>query len=176
MFASIVTCIDLFHDFCFEFLYYILIFECIMLLGWKYLGRFWYRTGGVYCSFSADRRPKVSAEGLCIIMCTTVSLPGQMVHLQHYIVWFNPWCLPILNCCSGYVGTLYQCSVKRHVSDFAFHNSGNWMPCMLIFQAENVIVQLNKTFPDDGLLPIYIDPERGTTAYSTITFGAMGDR
>ncbi|CAL8130375.1 unnamed protein product [Prunus armeniaca] len=42
-------------------------------------------------------------------------------------------------------------------------------------KAENVIVQLNKTFPDDGLLPIYIDPERGTSAYSVITFGAMGD-
>ncbi|CAL9009420.1 unnamed protein product [Prunus brigantina] len=42
-------------------------------------------------------------------------------------------------------------------------------------KAENVIVQLNKTFPDDGLLPIYIDPERGTSAHSVITFGAMGD-
>ncbi|KAM1016517.1 hypothetical protein FF1_046050 [Malus domestica] len=42
-------------------------------------------------------------------------------------------------------------------------------------KAENVIVALNKTFPDDGLLPIYIDPERGRSGYSTITFGAMGD-
>ncbi|KAL5554627.1 hypothetical protein UlMin_042028 [Ulmus minor] len=42
-------------------------------------------------------------------------------------------------------------------------------------KAENVITQLSKIFPDDGLLPIYIDPHRGTTAYSTITFGAMGD-
>ncbi|KAM1113309.1 hypothetical protein ACFX13_046940 [Malus domestica] len=42
-------------------------------------------------------------------------------------------------------------------------------------RAENVIVALNKTFPDDGLLPIYIDPERGRSGYSTITFGAMGD-
>ena len=45
-----------------------------------------------------------------------------------------------------------------------------------MFQAENVIAVLNKTFPDDGLLPIYISPDRGTGSYSTITFGAMGDR
>ncbi|GFQ05649.1 mannosyl-oligosaccharide 1 2-alpha-mannosidase mns1 [Phtheirospermum japonicum] len=41
---------------------------------------------------------------------------------------------------------------------------------------ENVILELNKTFPSDGLLPIYINPHRGTRSYSTITFGAMGDR
>ncbi|KAF1898663.1 hypothetical protein Lal_00023672 [Lupinus albus] len=43
-------------------------------------------------------------------------------------------------------------------------------------KAENVIAQLNKTFPEDGLLPIYINPKSGTTGYSPITFGAMGDR
>lgn len=48
--------------------------------------------------------------------------------------------------------------------------------CTLQFQVENVITQLNKTFPDDGLLPIYINPHSGTTGYSPITFGAMGDR
>ncbi|ESR41000.1 Mannosyl-oligosaccharide 1,2-alpha-mannosidase MNS1 [Citrus sinensis] len=42
-------------------------------------------------------------------------------------------------------------------------------------RAEKVIVELNKTFPADGLLPIYISPDRGTPSYSTITFGAMGD-
>ncbi|XP_058179203.1 mannosyl-oligosaccharide 1,2-alpha-mannosidase MNS1 [Rhododendron vialii] len=42
-------------------------------------------------------------------------------------------------------------------------------------KVENVILQLNKTFPADGLLGIYLDPNRGTTSYSTITFGAMGD-
>ncbi|GMY38398.1 mannosyl-oligosaccharide 1,2-alpha-mannosidase MNS1 [Fagus crenata] len=42
-------------------------------------------------------------------------------------------------------------------------------------KVENVIAQINKTFPDDGLLPIYISPHRGTSSYSTITFGAMGD-
>ncbi|KAM1716987.1 hypothetical protein ACFX11_024882 [Malus domestica] len=42
-------------------------------------------------------------------------------------------------------------------------------------KAEKVIVELNKTFPDDGLLPIYINPERGTSGRSIITFGAMGD-
>ncbi|GER53688.1 Mannosyl-oligosaccharide 1,2-alpha-mannosidase [Striga asiatica] len=40
---------------------------------------------------------------------------------------------------------------------------------------ENVIIELNKTFPSDGLLPIYINPHKGTRSYSTITFGAMGD-
>ena len=45
-----------------------------------------------------------------------------------------------------------------------------------MFQVENVIIELNKTFPADGLLPIYINPHRGTSSYSTITFGAMGDR
>ncbi|KAJ6358223.1 hypothetical protein OIU78_005953 [Salix suchowensis] len=42
-------------------------------------------------------------------------------------------------------------------------------------KAENVIAELNKTFPDDGLLPIYISSDRGIGSYSTITFGAMGD-
>lgn len=41
-------------------------------------------------------------------------------------------------------------------------------------KVENVIAVLNKTFPHDGLLPIYIDPESGR-GRSTITFGAMGD-
>ncbi|XP_073139333.1 mannosyl-oligosaccharide 1,2-alpha-mannosidase MNS1-like [Henckelia pumila] len=42
-------------------------------------------------------------------------------------------------------------------------------------KVENVILELNKTFPPDGLLPIYINPHRGTRSHSTITFGAMGD-
>lgn len=52
----------------------------------------------------------------------------------------------------------------------------NWMACIFMFQVENVIVQLNQSFPADGLLPIYVNPHRGTSSYSTITFGAMGDR
>lgn len=47
---------------------------------------------------------------------------------------------------------------------------------LMMLQAEDVITYINKTFPDDGLLPIYIDPRSGRTAYSPITFGAMGDR
>lgn len=46
----------------------------------------------------------------------------------------------------------------------------------MMFQVENVILELNKTFPSDGLLPIYINPHKGSRSYSTITFGAMGDR
>lgn len=42
-------------------------------------------------------------------------------------------------------------------------------------KVENVILQLNKSFPADGLLPIYINQERGANWHSTITFGAMGD-
>ncbi|KAK3427885.1 hypothetical protein EUGRSUZ_F04021 [Eucalyptus grandis] len=42
-------------------------------------------------------------------------------------------------------------------------------------KAENVIAALNRTFPDDGLLPIYINPHSGASSYSAITFGAMGD-
>ncbi|GJN01826.1 hypothetical protein PR202_ga19127 [Eleusine coracana subsp. coracana] len=42
-------------------------------------------------------------------------------------------------------------------------------------KAENVIKQLQKIYPSDGLLPIYINPHSGTASYSTITFGAMGD-
>ncbi|KAH7515286.1 hypothetical protein FEM48_Zijuj10G0010700 [Ziziphus jujuba var. spinosa] len=42
-------------------------------------------------------------------------------------------------------------------------------------KVENTITKLKESFPDDGLLPIYIDPSRGTASYSTITFGAMGD-
>jgi mannosyl-oligosaccharide alpha-1,2-mannosidase len=50
------------------------------------------------------------------------------------------------------------------------------MACIFMFQVENVIVQLNQTFPANGLLPIFVDPHRGTAMHSTITFGAMGDR
>jgi mannosyl-oligosaccharide alpha-1,2-mannosidase len=50
------------------------------------------------------------------------------------------------------------------------------MACIFMFQVENVIAQLNQSFPADGLLPIYVDPHRGTSSHSTITFGAMGDR
>ncbi|TXG69529.1 hypothetical protein EZV62_004464 [Acer yangbiense] len=42
-------------------------------------------------------------------------------------------------------------------------------------KVERTIAEISKTFPDDGLLPIYINPERGTGSYSVITFGAMGD-
>lgn len=42
-------------------------------------------------------------------------------------------------------------------------------------KVENVISQLSKNFPDDGLLPIYIDPKEGKASHATITFGAMGD-
>ncbi|KAK8321443.1 hypothetical protein V6Z12_A12G098700 [Gossypium hirsutum] len=41
-------------------------------------------------------------------------------------------------------------------------------------KVEKAIVALNKTFPADGLVPIYVNPNDGT-AYGTITFGAMGD-
>ncbi|KAG5026921.1 hypothetical protein JHK86_022835 [Glycine max] len=40
-----------------------------------------------------------------------------------------------------------------------------------------VCTMLNKTFPDDGLLPIYINnPHSGAACYSPNTFGAVGDR
>ncbi|KAJ6758920.1 ALPHA-12-MANNOSIDASE [Salix koriyanagi] len=42
-------------------------------------------------------------------------------------------------------------------------------------KVEKVVKEIQKTFPTDGLLPIYINPLSGTAAYSTITFGAMGD-
>ncbi|XP_044496804.1 mannosyl-oligosaccharide 1,2-alpha-mannosidase MNS1-like [Mangifera indica] len=42
-------------------------------------------------------------------------------------------------------------------------------------KVERVVEELNKTFPADGLLPIYINPQGGARSYSTITFGAMGD-
>ncbi|CAH9077003.1 unnamed protein product [Cuscuta europaea] len=42
-------------------------------------------------------------------------------------------------------------------------------------KVENVILELNKTFPDDGLLPIYLNPHSWRKSHSTITFGAMGD-
>ncbi|XP_010276709.1 PREDICTED: mannosyl-oligosaccharide 1,2-alpha-mannosidase MNS1 [Nelumbo nucifera] len=42
-------------------------------------------------------------------------------------------------------------------------------------KVENAITELRKTFPADGLLPIYINPHTGTASHSTITFGAMGD-
>ncbi|XVF19043.1 hypothetical protein REPUB_Repub11eG0076400 [Reevesia pubescens] len=42
-------------------------------------------------------------------------------------------------------------------------------------KVENVVKEIHKIFPSDGLLPIYINPHSGTTSHSTITFGAMGD-
>ncbi|XP_057549728.1 mannosyl-oligosaccharide 1,2-alpha-mannosidase MNS1-like isoform X1 [Amaranthus tricolor] len=42
-------------------------------------------------------------------------------------------------------------------------------------KVENVISVFNRTFPDDGLLSIYIDPDTGSGSRSTVTFGAMGD-
>ncbi|XP_040969547.1 mannosyl-oligosaccharide 1,2-alpha-mannosidase MNS1-like isoform X3 [Gossypium hirsutum] len=43
-----------------------------------------------------------------------------------------------------------------------------------MYKVEKAIVALNKTFPADGLVPIYVNSNDGT-AYGTITFGAMGD-
>jgi mannosyl-oligosaccharide alpha-1,2-mannosidase len=43
-------------------------------------------------------------------------------------------------------------------------------------QVENVIKQLRKIFPKDGLLPIYISADNGQPTTGKITFGAMGDR
>lgn len=42
-------------------------------------------------------------------------------------------------------------------------------------KAEKVIREIQKNFPDDGLLSIHLDPQTGVTAYGSITFGAMGD-
>eukprot|EP00249_Psilotum_nudum_P017869 c26530_g1_i1 orf=613-2406(-) len=42
-------------------------------------------------------------------------------------------------------------------------------------KVENVINQLRKNFPSDGLLPIYISPVSGKPTTSMVTFGAMGD-
>lgn len=42
-------------------------------------------------------------------------------------------------------------------------------------KVENAITALNKSFPADGLLPIYVSPDSGNPSYATITFGAMGD-
>ncbi|KAK7265209.1 hypothetical protein RJT34_32825 [Clitoria ternatea] len=42
-------------------------------------------------------------------------------------------------------------------------------------KAEKVIKELYRTFPDDGLLPIYLDPLTGIKSNGAITFGAMGD-
>ncbi|KAI4335347.1 hypothetical protein L6164_014001 [Bauhinia variegata] len=44
-----------------------------------------------------------------------------------------------------------------------------------LHRVENVMKGIYRTFPADGLLPIYINPYTGTTEFSTITFGAMGD-
>nr|KYP57533.1 Mannosyl-oligosaccharide 1,2-alpha-mannosidase IA [Cajanus cajan] len=42
-------------------------------------------------------------------------------------------------------------------------------------KAEKVIKELYRTFPEDGLLPIYLNPHTGAQSSGTITFGAMGD-
>lgn len=43
-------------------------------------------------------------------------------------------------------------------------------------QVENVVKQLRKVLPSDGLLPIFVSPDSGQPTHSKITFGAMGDR
>ncbi|KAL2338689.1 hypothetical protein Fmac_013135 [Flemingia macrophylla] len=42
-------------------------------------------------------------------------------------------------------------------------------------KAEKVIKELYRTFPKDGLLPIYLNPRTGAQSSGAITFGAMGD-
>ncbi|CAK9276687.1 unnamed protein product [Sphagnum jensenii] len=42
-------------------------------------------------------------------------------------------------------------------------------------KVENVVKQLRKNFPKDGLLPIYISADSGQPTTGKITFGAMGD-
>ncbi|KAI9112575.1 hypothetical protein K1719_016498 [Acacia pycnantha] len=42
-------------------------------------------------------------------------------------------------------------------------------------KAEKVIREIQKNFPDDGLLSVQIDPRTGVASYGSITFGAMGD-
>ncbi|KAJ0249058.1 Mannosyl-oligosaccharide 1,2-alpha-mannosidase MNS2 [Hirschfeldia incana] len=42
-------------------------------------------------------------------------------------------------------------------------------------KVEKVISVLNKNYPADGLLPVYINPDTAKPSYSTITFGGMGD-
>lgn len=74
----------------------------------------------------------------------------------------HPWCL---------LSTTV--TVIPNFKDFCYLMTS---ACNLLFQVENVITQLHKTFPNDGLLPIFINPRTGSSAYSTITFGAMGDR
>ncbi|XP_018493169.1 mannosyl-oligosaccharide 1,2-alpha-mannosidase MNS2 isoform X2 [Raphanus sativus] len=43
-------------------------------------------------------------------------------------------------------------------------------------KVEKVISVLNKNYPADGLLPVYINPDTAKPSYSTITFGGLGDR
>ncbi|KAK7291856.1 hypothetical protein RIF29_07343 [Crotalaria pallida] len=42
-------------------------------------------------------------------------------------------------------------------------------------KVEKVIKVIHTIFPEDGLLPIYLNPQTGTAASGSITFGAMGD-
>lgn len=42
-------------------------------------------------------------------------------------------------------------------------------------KVEGVISHFQKTFPSDGLLSIYINPNSGISSRSQVTFGAMGD-
>ncbi|KAL9265777.1 Mannosyl-oligosaccharide 1,2-alpha-mannosidase MNS2-like protein [Drosera capensis] len=77
---------------------------------------------------------------------------------------YLPWVLSRSSSMSFLVG-LYTCEEQSSIG----------FDSLILFQAENVILVLNKTFPADGLLPIYINPESGTASHATITFGAMGD-
>lgn len=118
-----------------------------LFIGWEYSSWFRHWAIGVYCSFSKNWWSKISEKGISLSQCLN-SMVKKLV-----------------------VGR-YSSLICWEVSFVGIEFCG-WI---LIFQVENVITELNKTFPADGLLPIYINPHRGTSSYSVITFGAMGDR
>jgi mannosyl-oligosaccharide alpha-1,2-mannosidase len=47
---------------------------------------------------------------------------------------------------------------------------------LLNLQVEKSIDVLEQNFPEDGLVPLYVDPNTGKSSMDKISFGAMGDR
>lgn len=62
-------------------------------LGWQYSCRFWHRATWIYCSFSKNRRPKVSAEGIILCLSATLLL---LLLFKLLLAWWHSMMLPFV--------------------------------------------------------------------------------
>jgi hypothetical protein len=159
-----------------------LLIICSPILGEQYSCRFWFRAAWIYRSLSKNQRSQVPGKG---------NLQPLMMNFQNiYILlaiisfqlceslllrWTNPHVLVLLTP-SVLISRMLWLRERERERVEVYSLCKFWGTGLLIFQAEKVIKELRKSFPEDGLLPIYINPQTGTKSAGAITFGAMGDR